>query len=83
LKCNEVEEAISGTSNANRQQLPSELRARIKRLLELDPSMGRQIRSKDAEEANFAGESRLQFREVIAVLAGADCFHVCSRHPFR
>jgi hypothetical protein len=30
------------------------LRTRIKRLLDLDRSMGRKVRSKDAEEANFA-----------------------------
>jgi hypothetical protein len=30
------------------------LRTRIKRLLELDRSLGRKLRSKDAEEANFA-----------------------------
>jgi hypothetical protein len=29
------------------------LRTRIKRLLELDRSMGRKLRSKDPEEANF------------------------------
>ena len=30
------------------------MRRRIKRLLELDRSIGRNLRSKDAEEANFA-----------------------------
>ena len=33
---------------------PLELRRRIKRLLKLDGSIGRNLRSKDAEEANFA-----------------------------
>jgi hypothetical protein len=53
-KRNQVEEAISRTFDPNRQKPPSELRTRIKRLLELDRSIGRKIRSKDAEEANFA-----------------------------
>jgi hypothetical protein len=53
-KRNQVEEAISRIFYPDRQRLPSEVRTRIKRLLELDRSMGRKIRSKHAEEANFA-----------------------------
>ena len=53
-KRNQIEEAIARIFNPNSQEPPSELRTRIKRLLELDRSMGRKLRSKDAEEANFA-----------------------------
>jgi hypothetical protein len=38
---------------SNCEKPPSELRTRIKRLLELDRSIGRNLRSKNAEEANF------------------------------
>jgi hypothetical protein len=53
FKRNQVEEAIARISVANYQRPPSELRTRIKRLLELDRSMGRKLRSKEPEEANF------------------------------
>ena len=53
-KRNQVEEAISRIFYPDRQKPPSELRTRMKRLLELDRSLGRKIRSKEAEEANFA-----------------------------
>jgi hypothetical protein len=53
-KRNQVEEAIARLFYPDHQEPPSELRTRIKRLLELDRSMGRKIRSKHAEEANFA-----------------------------
>jgi hypothetical protein len=53
-KRNQIEEAIARVVVPNSKELPSELRTRIKRLLELDRSMGRKVRSKDAEEANFA-----------------------------
>ena len=53
-KRNQVEEAIARTFDPNCQDPPSELRTRIKRLLELDRSLGRKRRSKAAEEANFA-----------------------------
>jgi hypothetical protein len=53
-KRNQIEAAIARIFYPDRQQPPSELRTRIKRLLELDRSMGRKIRSKDPEEANFA-----------------------------
>jgi hypothetical protein len=52
-KRNQVEEAIAGIFAPNCERPPSELRSRIKRLLDLDPSIGRKLRSKDAEEANF------------------------------
>ena len=53
-KRNQIEEAIAHIFNPNCQEPSSELRTRIKRLLELDRSMGRKVRSKAAEEANFA-----------------------------
>jgi hypothetical protein len=53
-KRNQIEEAITRIVVPNCEEPPSELRTRIKRLLELDRSMGRKVRSKDPEEANFA-----------------------------
>jgi hypothetical protein len=53
-KRNQIEEAIARIVVPNCEEPPSELRTRIKRLLELDRSIGRRPRSKDAEEANFA-----------------------------
>jgi hypothetical protein len=53
-KRNQIEEAIARIVAPTSAKLPSELRTRIKRLLELDRSNGRKLRSKDAEEANFA-----------------------------
>jgi hypothetical protein len=53
-KRNQIEEAIGRIFDPNCHKPPSDLRTRIKRLLELDRSMGRKIRSKDAEEGNFA-----------------------------
>jgi hypothetical protein len=52
-KRNQVEEAIARIFFPNCEKPPSELRTRIKRLLELDRSMGRKLRSNDPEEANF------------------------------
>jgi hypothetical protein len=52
-KRNQIEEAIARIFVPNCQEPPSELRTRIKRLLELDRSIGRELRSKDAERANF------------------------------
>jgi hypothetical protein len=52
-KRNQVEEAIARIFVPNCEKPSSELRTRIKRLLDLDRSIGRKIRSKDAEEANF------------------------------
>ena len=52
-KRNQIEEAIARIVAPNSAEPSSELRTRIKRLLELDRSLGRKPRSKDAEEANF------------------------------
>jgi hypothetical protein len=53
-KRNQIEEAIARLSDPNCQHPSSDLRMRIRRLLELDRDAGRKVRSKDAEEANFA-----------------------------
>jgi hypothetical protein len=52
-KRNQIEEAIARIFDPNCGKVPSELRTRIKRLLDLDRSIGRKPRSKDAEETNF------------------------------
>ena len=52
-KRNQIEEAIARIFRPNCEKPSPELRTRIKRLLELDRSMGRNTRSKDAEEASF------------------------------
>ena len=52
-KRNQIEEAIARILAPKCEKPPSELRTRIKRLLDLDRSIGRKPRSKDAEEANF------------------------------
>jgi hypothetical protein len=52
-KRNQVEEAVARIFVPNCEKPSSELRTRIKRLLDLDRSIGRKIRSKDAKEANF------------------------------
>jgi hypothetical protein len=53
-KRHQIEEAIARIVVPNCEEPPSELRTRIKRLLELDRSIGRKPRSTDAEGANFA-----------------------------
>ena len=53
-KRNQIEEAIARIFDPTSQKPSSELRTRIKRLLELDRSRGRNLRSKDAEQASFA-----------------------------
>ena len=53
-KRNQIEEAIARLFDPNCREPPSDLRTRIKRLLELDRSVGRKVRSKDPEEGNFA-----------------------------
>src|SRR4051812_25952147 len=53
-KRNQIEEAIARIVIPNSEKPPSELRTRIKRLLELDRSIGRKPRSKNAEQTNFA-----------------------------
>ncbi len=79
-KRNQLEEAIARVLDLNSQEPPSELRTRIKRLLDLDRSLGRKLRSRDAEEANFAffseeapgSGANISFSEyeVFAVLSG-------------
>jgi hypothetical protein len=53
FKRNQIEEGIARIFDPNHEKPPSGLRTRIKRLLELDRSISRKLRSKDAEEANF------------------------------
>ena len=53
-KRNQLEAAITRLSNPGSNEPASELRTRIKRLLELDRKLGRKPRSKDVEESNFA-----------------------------
>src|SRR5262245_28867922 len=53
-KRNQIEEAIARIFDPDCREPPSDLRTRIKRLHELDRSMGRKVRSKDPEERNFA-----------------------------
>ena len=53
-KRNQIEEAIARLFDPESKAVPSELRTRIKRLFELDRSLGRSPRSKDPEQANYA-----------------------------
>jgi hypothetical protein len=53
-KRNQLEQAITRFFNPGSNEPSSELRTRIKRLLELDRHLGRELRSQDAEERNFA-----------------------------
>jgi hypothetical protein len=53
-KRNQVEEAISRTFGEQSARPSSELRTRLKRLLEMDRSLGRNARSADPERANYA-----------------------------
>jgi hypothetical protein len=53
-KRNQIEEAISAVLDPRAQQPTSELRTRIKRLLETDRALGRVPRSADPERANYA-----------------------------
>src|SRR5262245_57806285 len=53
-KRNQIQEAIARIFDPNCEKPSSKLRTRIKRLLDLDRSIGRKLRSEDAEEANFA-----------------------------
>jgi hypothetical protein len=53
-KRNQLEEAIARIFEPGSAAPSSELATRIKRLLDLDRSLGRDLRSKDAEKANFA-----------------------------
>jgi hypothetical protein len=53
-KRNQIEEAISAVLEPRSQEPTSELRTRIKRLLETDRALGRVPRSADPERANYA-----------------------------
>jgi hypothetical protein len=53
-KRNQIEEAIARALTPDGDKASSELRTRIKRLLELDRAIGRKPRSKAPEEAQFA-----------------------------
>jgi hypothetical protein len=53
-KRNQIEEAISAVLDPPSRQPTSELRTRIKRLLETDRALGRVLRSADPERANYA-----------------------------
>jgi hypothetical protein len=55
-KRNQIEEAIAHIVAPNCEEPPSELRTRIKRLLELDRSISRKVRSKDPENFAFFSE---------------------------
>ena len=52
-KLNQIEEAIARIFTPNCGEPPSDLRTRVKRLLDLDRLMGRKQLAKDPEEANF------------------------------
>src|SRR5947208_3467711 len=53
-KRNQLEEAIGRISQPTAPELSSDLRIRIKRLIEVDRTRGRSRRSSDPERANFA-----------------------------
>jgi hypothetical protein len=54
FKRNQVEEAIASVLEPESAKPSSELRTRLKRLLETDRALGREKRSSDPERANFA-----------------------------
>jgi hypothetical protein len=53
-KRNQIEEAIAHLLDPKSKVVPTELRTRIKRLFELERSLGRGVRSKDPEQAKYA-----------------------------
>ena len=53
-KRNQIEEAISRTLEQSSAKPSSELRTRLKRLLDMDRSLGRNARSTDPQMANYA-----------------------------
>ena len=53
-KRNQIEEAIARLFDPKSEVVPVDLRTRIKRLFELDRFLGRSVRSKDPELANYA-----------------------------
>lgn len=54
FKRNQIEDAISQTLGERSNQPSAKLRTRLKRLLDLDRSLKRNIRSNDPERANYA-----------------------------
>ena len=54
FKRNQVEQAISRTTEEHAANLSSELRTRLKRLLDTDRNLGRRPRSANPEDANYA-----------------------------
>ena len=54
FKRNQVEAALSAVLEPKSTEPSPELRSRLKRLLETDRSLGRNLRSSDPEKANFA-----------------------------
>src|ERR1019366_5241972 len=54
FKRNQVEDAIARVLQRGSTRLNSEMRSRVKRLLEIDRARGRNKRSNDPEQANFA-----------------------------
>jgi hypothetical protein len=54
FKRNQVEEAIARVLQPGSTRLSSDMRSRVKRLLEIDRGRGRNKRSHDPEKANFA-----------------------------
>jgi hypothetical protein len=54
FKRNQIEEAIAGVLEPGSAEPSSEMRTRLKRLLETDRRLGRSKRSLDPERANFA-----------------------------
>lgn len=53
-KRNQIEEAISRLAGEKSAAPSSELRTRLKRLLDLDRNLGRNVRSNDPEKSNYA-----------------------------
>ncbi|HET7493049.1 MAG TPA: hypothetical protein VFK01_14350, partial [Bradyrhizobium sp.] len=54
FKRNQVEEAIACVLEPGSAKPSSQMRTRLKRLLETDRGLGRSKRSRDPERANFA-----------------------------
>ena len=54
FKRNQIEEAIAQLVGRSNRAPGKELRTRIKRLLDVDRALGRDVRSSDPEEANYA-----------------------------
>src|SRR5215472_12032613 len=54
FKRNQIEEAIACVLEPGSAKLSSEMRTRLRRLLETDRGLGRSKRSRDSERSNFA-----------------------------